>query len=97
MRLPIHINDPETVGAADVENEHTLKVAHFNNLETIGSANLARPRRRLAAGVWRIALESRLAMLVQRPRPRLKRNLRQFEIRGKSPWACSNDTIQVRR
>src|SRR5262245_23851121 len=95
MRTTIHVDDAKTVRPADIEDEHALKIAHLDNLETVSCPNLTWTRRGLAAGVWRIPLEVRLTVLVQGPRPGLKRNIHKFQIRREGRRSRCDDTFRI--
>src|SRR5262249_39197011 len=71
MRLPIHINNAEGVGSADVDNIDPLKIGHFEDFGTVGGDELARAAGRFAA-CMRLEL-IRSAVLVEGLGPGLER------------------------
>ena len=72
MRPRIHVNDPEGMRTADVEDVRSLQVGHLDELDAIGSLKLACDTRSVAARM-RFQLVN-LAVVIQRLSPRLKRN-----------------------
>jgi hypothetical protein len=63
MRTAIHVDDPKTVGPADIEDEDPLEFAHFDDLKTVGRPDLTWTWRRLATGMRCIALEILLTII----------------------------------
>src|SRR5437016_5958946 len=84
MRASIHIDDPKTIRASNVENKQALKIAQFDNFETVSGSHLTRTRRRLASRMRRVTFEVRLAIVVQLASLGLKWNIGHREIRRQS-------------
>src|SRR5438034_9248644 len=69
MRFAIHINSPERVRPADVEDENLLEFRHLDDLGSIWCHKLTRPTGRFTACVrFKFIVP---AIVVQRFRPRL--------------------------
>src|SRR5262249_45016432 len=51
MRAAVHIDRAERMRTADIHDEDSLQIVHFNELDTIWSQKLARPAGRFAAGM----------------------------------------------
>ena len=74
MRAAVHVDGPEGVRAADVEDVDALQLGQLDELDAVRRLELTDDARRLAA---RVRLEAMaFAILVERRGPRLKRNVR---------------------
>src|SRR5580765_3058033 len=82
VRAPVHVDDAEGVRTAFVEDENLLELPYLDELNAVRRQKLSSDARWMTPRM-RLQLVA-LTILVQRLRPRLERDLLEFEdgIRG---------------